>query len=152
MTEVKGEIKINARKDAVWSLLADLAAVSVWNPTIAKSYYISDAREGVGASRHCDFLDGGYVKERATEWESGGLIRLNIYEGSVPFDDYYGTYSLRADGDETVVSFKMEYEIQPNTSLDPERVEQRNRDQFIPEVLGGLKHLIEYGGWTPTND
>ncbi len=37
----------------------------------------------------------------------------------------------------------MEYDIQPNTELDPEKVEQRNRERLIPEVLDGLRHHIE---------
>ena len=85
------------------------------------------------------------MNERATLWETGTLLRLYIYEGTVPFDDYYGTYSLAADGDDTLVRFTMEHELQPNTSLDPERVEQRNRERFIPSVLEGLKHHIENG-------
>ena len=93
MTKVCGEIRINAKQEIVWDVLADLGAVSAWNPTIANSYYISEAKEGVGASRHCDFADGGYVNERATQWADGKLLRLYIYEGTVPFDDYYGTYS-----------------------------------------------------------
>ena len=143
MTKVCGEILIHAKQEAVWDVLADLGAVSTWNPTLADSYYISEAKEGIGASRHCDFPDGGYVNERATQWEVGKLVSLYIYEGTIPFDNYYGTYSLSAEGDETLVNFVMEYDIQPNTELDSERVEQRNRDRFIPEVLGGLKHHVE---------
>ena len=143
MTKVCGEIRINAKQEIVWNVLADLGAVCTWNPTIADSNYISEARQGVGASRHCDFPDGGYVNESVTVWEAGSLVRLYIYEGTVPFDDYYGTYSLCADGDETLVSFTMEYSVRSNTSLDPEKVEQRNRERFIPEVLDGLKRHIE---------
>ena len=145
MTIVSGDIRINAKQDAVWKVLADLGAVSTWNPTVAKSYYISDAKEGVGASRHCDFSDGGYVKERATQWEAEKQVRLLIYEGTVPFSDYHGTYSLSGDGDETLVTFTLEYNIQPDASLDPERVERRNRERLIPEVLGGLKSFAEIG-------
>ena len=145
MTNVRGEIRISAPQKIVWKVLADLGAVSTWNPVIADSYYTSETKEGVGASRHCDFPDGGYVNERATEWEAETLLRLQIYEGTVPFDDYYGTYSLTAFGDATLVSFTMEYEIQPNTSLDPDKVEQRNRERFIPSVLEGLKHHIDNG-------
>ncbi|MCZ6790095.1 MAG: SRPBCC family protein [Chloroflexi bacterium] len=143
MTMVSGEIRIDAKQEIVWKVLADLGAVSTWNPSITNSYYTSEAKEGAGASRHCDFPDGGYVNERATQWETGKLVRLYIYEGTVPFDDYYGTYSLSADGDETLVSFALEYNIGPNTSLDPERVDRQNRERLIPSVLNGLKQYIE---------
>ncbi|MCH8870198.1 MAG: SRPBCC family protein [Chloroflexi bacterium] len=78
MTKVSGEVRINAKRDAVWKVLADLGAVSAWNPTVAKSYYISEAKEGVGSSRHCEFWDGGYVKECATQWEAEKQVRLLI--------------------------------------------------------------------------
>ena len=78
VTKVSGEVRINAKRDAVWKVLADLGAVSAWNPTVAKSYYISEAKEGVGSSRHCEFWDGGYVKECATQWEAEKQVRLFI--------------------------------------------------------------------------
>ena len=143
MTKVCGEVRINEKLEAVWEVLADLGAVSAWNPAIASSYYISVAKEGVGASRHCDFPDGGYVNESATKWVARKLVRLNIYEGTVPFDNYYGTYSLSADADETLVSFALEYDIRQNTKLDPEKVERQNRERLIPTVLEGLKHYVE---------
>ena len=143
MTKVRAEIRINAKQEIVWETLADLGAVSTWNPTIANSYYTSEAKEGVGASRHCDSPDGGYVNERATQWEDGKLVRLHIYEGTVPFDKFYGTYSISADGDETLASFTLEYDIRPDTALDPEKIEVENRDGLIPAVLEGLRHYVE---------
>ncbi len=143
MTKVCGEIRIDAKQKIVWAVIADLGAVSTWNPTIADSYYTSEAKEGVGASRHCDFPDGGYVNECVTQWEAGKLVRLHVNEGTVPFNNFYGTYSLSADGDETLAGFTLEYDIQPNTALDHEYVEQQNREQLIPAVLDGLKHYIE---------
>ena len=74
MTKVRGDIQINATLKIVWKVLADLGSVSIWNPSIADSYYISETKDGVGASRHCDFPDGGYVNERATEWEAETLL------------------------------------------------------------------------------
>lgn len=40
-------------------------------------------------------------------------------------------------------SFALEYEIRPNTALDPEKVERQNRERLIPTVLEGLKHYVE---------
>lgn len=143
MTTVCGEINIKAKKEIVWKVLADLGAVSTWNPTVTNSYYISEAREGVGASRHCDLPNGGFVKENATQWDAPHLVRLHVYEGTVPFDNYYGTYSLADDGDESRVRFVLEYEIQPDSALNPERIERQNRERFIPTILDGLKGYTE---------
>ena len=143
MTIVCGEIHINATKETVWKVLADLGAVCTWNPTITNSYYISEAKQGVGASRHCDFPNGGFVKEIATQWDAPHLVRLHVYEGTVPFDNYYGTYSLADDGDESRVRFVMDYKIQPDSTLSSESVERQNRERFIPTILDGLKNFIE---------
>ncbi len=45
MTKVCGEVRISAKLEAVWEVLADLGAVSAWNPAIASSYYISVDKE-----------------------------------------------------------------------------------------------------------
>ncbi len=150
MTTVTGEIYIDAPKDWAWAVLADLGAVSVWNPAIANSYYTSEAKEGVGAGRHCDFPDGGYVKERATEWKPGEAIRLNVYEGSVPFDNFYGSYTLKESGQGTEVTLSLEFDVRPDAPVDPAEAERQNREELIPVVLAGLKRYIETGEPAPT--
>ena len=62
--------------------LAELGAASAWNPAIGNSYYTSEDKEGVGAARHCNFPDGGYVKERVTDWKAEDTVRLIVYEGT----------------------------------------------------------------------
>ena len=84
MTKVTSEIRIDAPRDKVWDVVADLGTVSVWNPVLADSHYTSEAKEGVGASRHCDFPDGGYVKERATEWKPGKVLRWTSTKALCP--------------------------------------------------------------------
>ena len=51
MTRVTGEIRIDASRDKVWDVVADLGSVSVWNPAIADSNYTSEVKEGLEASR-----------------------------------------------------------------------------------------------------
>ena len=145
MTKVTGEVRINAPKEKVWSVLADLGAVSAWNPVIANSYYTSEDKEGVGAARHCDFPDGGYTKERVTDWKAEDTVRLNVYEGTVPFDNFYGTYTVRDDGDSSIVHLALEYDLKSGVPVDPQEIERQNRDELIPVVLGGLKHYVETG-------
>ena len=104
MTTVTSEIHIDASRQKVWETLADLGSVSVWNPVIASSYYTSEATEGVGAGRHCDFPDGGHIKEEVTEWKPGEAFTLQIREGTVPFGDAYGTFTLKDEGQGTAVT------------------------------------------------
>ncbi len=145
MTKVTGEIHIDAPRQKVWGVLADLGSVSVWNPVIANSYYTSEAKEGAGASRHCDFPDGGYVKERAVEWKPGEAMRLNILEGSVPFDNFYGAYTLRDERRGTTVSLTLGFDVKPDAPVAPTEAERQNREELIPAVLAGLKHYAETG-------
>ena len=119
MTRVAVEARIDASKDKVWDVIADLGAVSVWNPALADSRYTSEAREGLEASRHCDFPDGGYVKENVVEWRPGETLSLEVYEGTLPFASATGTMSVSEDGDGTIVTLGLEYELKSDTPVDP---------------------------------
>ena len=145
MTIVKAEIRIDASRENVWNVVADLGSVSVWNPALADSRSTSEAREGLEASRHCDFPDGGYVTERAIEWKPGEALRLEITGGTVPFASANGAISLVDDEEGTVVTLALEYDLKADVPLDPQEVERQNREELLPLVLGGLKHYVETG-------
>ena len=145
MTKVAVETRIDAPKERVWEVIADLGAVSVWNPALADSHYTSAAKEGLEASRHCDFPDGGYVKENVIEWKPGEAVALEITEGTVPFASARGSMSLSEDGDGTIVTLALEYELKSDTPVDPQQVERENREDLFPLVLAGLKHYVETG-------
>ena len=149
MTQVSGKIHIDAPKSKVWGVLADLGTVSAWNPVISKSYYTSEDKEGVGAARHCDFPDGGFVKERASDWKPGEAYKLDIYEGTVPFDNFYGLVEVKDDGQGTAVTFTLNFDVRPNAPIDTAEAERQNRDELIPTVLAGLKHYLDTGQKMP---
>ena len=150
MTRLTGEIQINAPKEKVWDILADLGKVHIWNPVIANAYYTSEATDGVGAARHCDFPDGGYVKERTTEWKPGEAYTLEIYEGTVPFERAAGSFAVKDAERGAIVSFTFEYELKSDAPVDPQEVERQNREELIPTVLAGLKHYAETGAQSIT--
>ena len=104
MTRVTIDLRIDASKEKVWEVVADLGSVSVWNPALAGSHYTSEAKEGLEAARHCDFPDGGYVKERTLEWNPGESIKSEIYEGTILFDHATGSISVADDGDGTIAT------------------------------------------------
>ena len=150
MTRVAVEARIGASKDRVWDVIADLGAVSVWNPALADSHYTSAAKGGLEASRHCDFPDGGYVKERVVEWRPGEAFTLDLYEGTVPFASATGSMSVSEDRDGTIVTLALEYELKSDTPVDPQEVERQNREDLLPLVLAGLKHYVETGEPMPS--
>jgi len=145
MTRVVGDIRIDGPREKVWDILADLGSVHIWSPTVASAYYTSEAKGGVGASRRCDFPDGGYVEESATEWKSGESYTLEIREGSVPFENARGTFTVRGDGQGTFVGFAFEYTLKPGVPADPLEVERQNREELIPTIPAALKHYVETG-------
>lgn len=80
MPGVLREVQIDAPKDKVWSTLANLGTIQNYNPMVAKSYYTSEARTGVGASRHCDFSPMGSVGERIVAWEEEKAYSIEVYD------------------------------------------------------------------------
>ena len=86
MTRVTSEIRIDAPREKVWDVIADLGSVSVWNPLLADSHYTSEAKEGLEAARHCDFPDGGYVKEFLRSARRLANTRLVCYRFKMPSD------------------------------------------------------------------
>ena len=145
MTRVTSEIRIDAPREKVWDVIADLGSVSVWNPFLSNSYYTSEAKEGLEAARHCDFPDGGYVKERTLEWKPGEALTLDIYEGTVPFASAHGGYSLVDDRDGTIVTGAIEYDLKSDVPVDPQEVERQNREELLPLLLASLKQYVETG-------
>lgn len=145
MTVVTSEIRIDASRDKVWDVLSDLGSVSVWNPALANSYYTSEAKEGLEASRHCDFPDGGYVKESTLEWNHGESFKLDIYEGTVPFESATGGFVLADDGDGTIATVTIEYDLKADVPVDPQEIERQNREELVPLILASLKHYVETG-------
>ena len=51
MTRVTNEIRIDAPREKVWNVIAELGSVSVWNPFLADSRYTSEAKEGLEAAQ-----------------------------------------------------------------------------------------------------
>ncbi len=145
MTKLSSEIQIDASKEKVWAVLADLETVQHYSPAITKAYYTSEVRDGVGAARQCDF-DGGYVRERVTEWKPGEGYAINVYEGSdiAPFESIDVRFVLRDAEQWTAVSLELEYRLKPDGQSDPQEIEREYR-QLIEGVLAGLKRYVETG-------
>ena len=70
---------------------------------------------------------------------------LDIYEGTVPFASAQGSLSLVDDGDGTIVTFAIEYDLKADVPVDPQEVERQNREDLFPLILASLKHYVETG-------
>lgn len=148
MSQVSGQTRINAPAEKVWATLADLAAVQNYSPGVAKSYYTSDDKEGVGARRHCDLQNpGGWVEERVTEWDQGNTMTIEIYESNAPLKTAFAHFTLTPGEQETTVDFDIEYQMKfgPIGALMDAIMVRSQFQNSVRSVLAGLKHHVETG-------
>ena len=95
MTKLSSQVRIEAPLEQVWATLADLAAVQNYSTGVAKAYYTSDVREGIGASRHCDLQNpSGWVEERVTDWQPGREMTIEIYESNAPLKSAFARLAV----------------------------------------------------------
>lgn len=146
LASVAKGIQVYAPTEQVWAVLANIGAVQDYSPGVVKSYYTSEIREGVDASRHCDLLPTGTVEERIVDWRGGEQFSIKIYEGTeVP---YLGVshFTLERNGIETIVTQVMDYK--PIDDL-PSNLVGRSMEGLVGKIvegnLVGLKHFVETG-------
>jgi hypothetical protein len=70
MSEVSRSIQIDGPSSKTWDVLGNIASVQDYYPGVLTSFFTSDIKEGIGASRHCDLFPKGTVEERilARKW------------------------------------------------------------------------------------
>ncbi len=143
---IKGETTINASKSRVWEILANLETVQDYDSAIVKSFYVSDQREGVGASRQCDLPDGSYVREGVVDWRDGEGYTLTVDEDGTqyPVSDQKVDFSLEETDEGTRVVMSYEYSLKPENPVDPEEMAQ-GAQELVNSVLAGLKGFMETG-------
>lgn len=149
MTQIHSEIEINAPKEKVWGILADLSSAERYIANVSKSYYVSEQKEDVGARRVCEFVPMGSVTESVAEWQDGERVTLDIRPGKIgpPFKVANARFAVGQDGDETVVTLTVDYALKfgpLGKLLDALLVRSRMRKAF-GDVLLGLKHYSETG-------
>lgn len=147
MTKLHNEIKIDAPLEKIWKILADLESVQYYSPMIAGARYTSSKKEGVGASRHCDFKPKGYAKERVIGWEPKKSITMEMYESQWPLKFMRWKTSLRNDGNKTLVTSDTEYEIKFGVfgKLMDMLLMRQKFHRIMDDMFADMKHFIETG-------
>ena len=149
MTTITSTIRIHASKDEVWKILADLGGIQDFHPGIAKSYYTTDVKEGLGAARVCELFPVGKVEEHVIDWKDGEELTLDVVplEKAPPLRDARGRIQLEVDGDETVVTMTVSYRLGwgPIGMLMDALLVRRQFKKVVPAVLRGLKRHAETG-------
>lgn len=146
MTTLENTIRIEATPDKVWAILANLGEVVNFNPIVTESYYTSDRREGVGASRYCRVLPALDLNETVIDWRNGqGFTVAGDISGDMapPVENMRGRYILKEDGAGTQVIFQINFDPFPEIHNVEEIVAQISMQASM--VLAGLKHHAETG-------
>ncbi len=148
MGSFSAQARIDAPKDKVWAVLADLGGIHKWNPGVGHSHSTSEAAGGEGATRHCDLVNPkGYLEERAFDWREGEGFKIDIYETNLPIKRNVVEFRLKEDGDGTIVTVSPEYELKfgPIGALIDSLFAGRQLRKGMDELLAGLKYHVETG-------
>ena len=153
MPKLTDTILIDASKERVWETIADLGGIQSFHPGVSRSYYLTDQREGLGASRRCELLPMGTVDETAVDWQQGREFTLAITPGpkAPPFKHANGRMWIEEQGTGTLVGLEIEYRLKfgpLGRLLNHLMVEPQFR-KVVPRVLNGLKRFQEDGVTNP---
>ena len=147
MTQVATEAHIDAPKEKVWEVLADLGGIDKWNPGVARSRWTSEQRQGIGASRHCDLQNpSGTLEERAIEWREGEGYTIDVYESSLPLKNMV-KFAISPEGDGTRVYVTVDYRLKygPVGALLDVLFVRRQIQKGFDRLVAGLKYHVETG-------
>ena len=147
MTQVATELHIDAPKEKVWEVLADLGGIDKWNPGVARSRWTSEQRQGIGASRHCDLQNpSGTLEERAIEWREGEGYTIDVYESSLPLKNTV-EFAIKPEGAGTRASVTVDYRLKygPVGALLDVLFVRRQIQKGFDRLVAGLKYHVETG-------
>jgi len=144
------ESRIDVPKARVWEVLSNLGSIYKWNPGVTSSHSTSESGSGEGATRHCDISNGpikGYLEERALDWREGEGFKIDIYDTNLPLKSNVVEFSVRADGESTVVTVSPEYTIKFGIvgKLMDALMMRRQMRKGMEGLLAGLKYHVETG-------
>ncbi len=146
MKKAEAQIVIDAPVQQVWEVLADFGSVSKWAPSVTNSFSTSEASSGPEASRHCDIAGFGGIEESITEWNEGREFTY-LATGVGPISQAYSTWSVKAQGDKTLVYSNLRYGLRfgPLGALMNSVFMRRKIQQGLEKSLEGLKQHVKTG-------
>ncbi len=142
------EVKINAHLDKVWQTIIDLESVRFYNPLVEAVRYTSHNREGIGASRRCDFKDGTSVEEKVIEYEPKRSISFEAYNHKLPLEFFRWTIKVERSGEGTQITSDADYapkvDVLSSQNMDASML-RHQFDKIIADTLELLKLYVETG-------
>jgi hypothetical protein len=149
ITTIKREIEINLTKDKVWKTLADFGNICHGHPAVSKSFITSTQKEGVGATRHCDFtMMGASAEEKITEWNDCKNIKIEVQElKKMPgIKTMALDLAIRNQGENTILTGTMAYSMK-NGFFDVMNslIMKKMNSKLLDGIMAGHKLYIETG-------
>jgi len=153
-TIINREIEINQTKDKVWKALADFGNICHGHPAVSKSFVTSTQKEGVGATRHCDFtMMGASAEEKVTEWNEGKNIKIEVLElKKMPgIKTMILDLAIRNQGEKTILTSTMSYSMKNGLfDIMNSLMMKKMNAKLMDGIMAGHKLYIETG--TIVND
>ena len=150
MTSFTKQINIEATKENVWATVSNLGDVYKFHPGVTKSYYTSDNKEGVGATRVCELRPMCKVEEIASKWVDGESFVLDIIpiEKAPPVKNFTASLSLEIKGPKltaVVINIKYGMKLGVFGNILNALVVKSQMEKAIDGLLLGMKIHIEEG-------
>ncbi len=146
-TTISHDIQIEAPRSDVWGILANLETLQHYDREVERSFYVSDAREGVGATRQCDLPDGTSVKERVVSWREGDGYVIEVDEDGTnyPTTDMRVEFTLEEAAGGTRVGMTYRYALKPGMPAEAGEEMRQGFQELVTGLLAGLKKYVETG-------
>lgn len=148
-TTFKREIEVNQPKEKVWEVIADFGNISHENPTVVESFVTSNQKQGVGATRHCDFIRlNASAEEKVVAWNEGESVKIESYElRQIPgIETMALELAVREEGDHAILTGTMEYSMKnPFYDLLNLLVMKSMNEKLMDSIMAGHKKYIETG-------
>jgi ribosome-associated toxin RatA of RatAB toxin-antitoxin module len=112
MTTLHNEITINAPIEKIWEALSSIENLDKFDPTVKKSTPITQEKNGIGAKRKVDMLDGkNWFEEKVTVFKTNEALAYQLTDCSFPINGLMHSYSFEKIGNQTKVKQVMEYTV-----------------------------------------
>ncbi|MEM7131820.1 MAG: SRPBCC family protein [Chloroflexota bacterium] len=141
-----GIVCIDATKEEVWRVLADVAAVDQWVGVIESAYCESEQTTGVGTKRVCHLSGGVTVIEEWTMWDEGNSFTYRAIKRPFMIKTAYNTWSVESVNGQTLL--KTESEVVLKGGIFGKLLEPLMRmltTRMGDESLVAFKYLVENG-------
>lgn len=145
MSVFKETILIDAPIDSVWSTLADIGSIAVWNPGVKHSIQTSPGEVEKGSTRHCDLGGRNYLDEEVITFQPPHKLTISITKTNMPFRKAHIRFVLEEQHAQTKVIVSPLYELKYGLLGDfmDRLFVQKKYTKGMNGLLEGLKEHVE---------